>query len=108
MRAKVDRGILSDDYGDWVCNCGPSKKRDGKCMFEGGLCRTKCVIYKFECVECKEEYIGSTQQFVKKRLGQHCSDVKQLMLKDVKSDKFAEHFVKRRFELSSDPILTEV
>ena len=98
FRAKVDRGIMSDDYGDWVCNCGPSKKRDGKCMFEGGLCRTKCVIYKFECVECKEEYIGSTQQFVKKRLGQHCSDVKQLMLKDVKSDKFAEHFVKQRIE----------
>ena len=98
LRGKQDEGVVSDDYSDWKCNCGPGKKRDGECMFKGGLCRSKCVIYNFKCKICDSEYVGSTQQFVKKRLAQHCGDVKRLLLKDEKSDKFAEHFVKHRFE----------
>jgi len=98
LRSKVDKGVISDDYCDWVCNCGPKAKREGECIWEGGRCRAKCVIYKYKCLVCSAEYVGSTQQPAKKRLGQHCGDVKRLVYREEKSDKFAEHFAEHRVQ----------
>lgn len=102
LRQKVDKGVLSDDYCDWNCNCGPSAKRDGECIWPEGRCRTKCVIYNYTCLCCRAEYIGSTQQNAKKRLGQHCGDARRLVYKEIKSDKFADHFGKHRIEMLED------
>ena len=102
LRSKVDKGVISDDLCDWKCNCPNAAKRQGECIWPGDRCRAKCVIYKYTCLVCQAEYVGSTQQFAKKRLGQHCGDVRRLTYKGEKSDKFAEHFSKHRIEELKD------
>ena len=101
LRSKVDKGVISDDYCDWTCNCGQQAKRDGECIWNG-KCRAKCVIYHYKCLKCAAEYVGSTQQPCKKRLGQHCGDARRFVYKDEKSDKFADHFGKHRIEVLED------
>ena len=85
LRSKVDKGVISDDFCDWKCNCPKDVKRNGECIWPGARCRAKCVIYKYTCVVCQSEYVGSTQQFAKKRLGQHCGDVRRLTYKGEKA-----------------------
>ena len=60
------------------------------------------MIYNYGCLVCGVEYVGSTQQFAKKRLGQHCGDVRRLVYREEKSDKFAEHFGEHRVKALKD------
>ena len=93
LNAKIMNGIVSRDFMDRECNCYAPSKVDGKCMFNGD-CRKCCVIYKATCTHCDMHYIGSTQNDVKKRISQHCRDVKNLVNRDINSDSFASHFAK--------------
>ena len=48
--------------------------------------------YQVRCKSTGKIYIGNTQQYFKKRIGAHLSDVKRLVLEGKKSDSFANHF----------------
>ena len=49
------------------------------------------VIYKVTCKCCGKIYIGNTQQKLKDRMGQHFTDVKNLVEKGKGSDTFVTH-----------------
>jgi len=91
LNRKLMDGIVSRDFRDQPCNCNRASKIDGKCAYNEE-CRKMCVVYKVICQICDEPYIGQTQQKLKNRMGGHFQDVKDLVVKDKKSDSFASHF----------------
>ena len=98
LNKKVMNGIISLDCASRACNCTkPMKNRDGNCIFNG-LCRQTTAIYKVTCTTCEAAghpmyYIGSTQNFVKRRCGtEHADDVCKLVNQGIPSDSFASHF----------------
>ena len=107
LRSKVDEGVHSGDFLDEVCNCQARMKVDGKCIFGGG-CRRKCVIYKYECTVCGEEYIGSTQNSAKERLKGHCQDARDWVRLGKPTDTFAQHFGRHVKELGLEPSAANV
>jgi hypothetical protein len=98
LNKKVMHGVISLDFAKRKCNCTKAlKDSNNQCIFSGN-CRTTTVIYRVTCLTCKENghpmyYIGSTQNFVKKRCAeQHADDVCRLVNQGVQSDSFANHF----------------
>ena len=87
LNAKLADGLRSLDFKDLDCNC-----RNKEACPYGGRCRRSIVVYKATCLQSGKQYIGNTQQHVKKRLQQHVQDVKALVLHDKQSDSFASHF----------------
>ena len=76
--SKLMAGI--DDL-TWItrpCNCGPSYKVDGKCIY-GEKCRVACVVYKATCKCCNQSYIGKSQHYWKKRMQEHFRDVWKML-----------------------------
>jgi len=72
-------------------DCNVASKLNGKCMYNGE-CRKMCIVYQAKCTICNKIYIGNTQQKMKSRQGQHLHDVREMTLKEKKSDSFAAHF----------------
>ena len=68
------------------CNCS----RSGNC-FADGNCRKSMVVYKLGCCTCGKFYIGNTQQKLKTRFQQHCSNVRSLLERNVPSNTFVRH-----------------
>ena len=87
LNSKLNDGLRSLDFEDLDCNC-----RNREACPYGGFCRRSIVVYKATCLKTGKQYIGNTQQHVKKRIQQHVQDVKQLVLKNKSSDSFASHF----------------
>ena len=50
------------------------------------------VEYNCEGLQCGENYIGNTQNHLKKRIGTHFTETRKLILKVEASDSFARHF----------------
>ena len=76
--SKLMEGI--DDL-TWItrpCNCGPSFKVDGQCIY-GGKCRVACVVYKATCKCCNQVYIGKLQRYWKTRMQEHFKDVWKML-----------------------------
>ena len=65
----------------------------GQCIY-GGSCRKSCVVYKATCSDGKY-YIGSTQQFVKNRMGGHFDEVRSFINQRKPGDSFARHVAKK-------------
>ena len=82
LQRKMMAGVRSLDYVPRACNC--SQKRLDKstrfCVF-GGKCRRSMVVYQFRIKETNEVYIGSTQNYLKKRFSGHCQSVRNLWVK---------------------------
>ena len=70
LNAKLADGLRSLDFEDLDCNC-----RNREACPYGGRCRRSIVVYKATCLQSGKQYIGNTQQHVKKRLQQHVQDV---------------------------------
>ena len=87
LNAKISEGIKSLDFENLDCNC----KKPENCPYKG-KCRRAIVVYKATCLKTGKQYIGNTQQYVKKRIQQHVQDVKNLVLNEKNSDSFASHF----------------
>ena len=87
LNSKLADGLNSLDFEDLDCNC-----RNREACPYGGRCRRSIVVYRATCLQTGKQYIGNTQQHVKKRLQQHVQDVKALVLQNKQSDSFASHF----------------
>ena len=68
--SKVMAGIVDEGSRDRDCNCGPSFKKDGECIF-GGRCRESYVVCKLTCRCCNMYYVGKTQRQLKIRTWEH-------------------------------------
>ena len=90
--AKIGRGMFSKDLMDRWCNCSLPSKVNGKCVYEG-KCRSTCLIYDVTCSICDSIYIGNAQNYSRKRMDGHLSDIQRLLKNGQKSDLFASHFV---------------
>ena len=93
LTGKLLKGITSRDYMDRPCNCQSQSKVNGKCMY-GPNCRKSIVVYNCECVVCGSNYIGNTQNQLKKRISTHVSETEDLLIEGKASDSFARHFSK--------------
>ena len=87
LNAKLADGLNSLDFEDLDCNC----RKKELCPY-GGRCRRSIVVYKATCLQSGKQYIGNTQQHVKKRMQQHVQDVKSLVVHNKQSDSFASRF----------------
>ena len=87
LNAKLADGLNSLDFEDLDCNC----RKKELCPY-GGRCRRSIVVYKATCLQSGKQYIGNTQQHVKKRMQQDVQDVKSLVVHNKQSDLFASHF----------------
>ena len=79
------------DFMDRLCNCNKASKVDGQCIY-GSKCRKSIVVYNCECLQCGANYVGNTQNHLKKRIGTHLTETRKLLLKGEASDSFARHF----------------
>jgi hypothetical protein len=85
LKAKLNEGLILLDYKALPCNSIVNNKR-GICAYYNGKCRTPIVVYKATWEKTNMTYVGNTQQHPKKKMQQHHNDVKDLVLKDKRSD----------------------
>ena len=78
LSSKLNENLTSLDYMERPCNCPAHCKINGKCPYND-KCRTSCIVYQVRCKSTGKTYIGNTQQYLKKRIGAHLSDVKRLI-----------------------------
>ena len=91
LSSKLNENLTSLYYMDRPCNCPTQCKVNSKWPYTD-KCRTSFIGYQVRCKSPGKIYIGNTQQYFKKRIGAHLSDVKRLVLEGKKSDSFANHF----------------
>lgn len=93
LRFKVMEGVVSLDFEDRLCNCMAKTLVDGVCAYDS-MCRKSMVVYEMEYLVCTKFYIGNTSQKLKNRMGQHCDDIRRLVMSGVATYSFAKHFTK--------------
>ena len=77
MRAKINRKIEDLNFPNLGCNC-----TGGRCKLVDQNCRKSGVIYQIACnvnSSCEKKYVGSTQRFAKVRVGEHLSNIKDVL-----------------------------
>ena len=74
LAAKIGQGILSNDFVGRECNCSLSYKFNIRCVCKG-KCQNKCLIYEVKFFMCDANYIGNTQQKLKKIMDGHFSNI---------------------------------
>ena len=65
IAVKIGRVILSKYLMDRECNSSIPYKDNIKCVYKD-KCRSKCLIYEVKWSMCESDYIGNTQQKIKK------------------------------------------
>jgi len=90
LLSKLTKDVGSLDFDTISCNCNIWSKVNGKFPYNS-LCQHSIVVYKATCKLSGKFYIGNTQQKLKARLTQHCTEVKALVNKGIISDSFAKH-----------------
>ena len=90
LNKKLTSSLVCKDFESLPCNCINKCKIDGKCIFNK-QCRKRVIIYEATCNVCNMNYVGNTQQFMKKRMYGHLNDVVSSVHGKLKSDTFACH-----------------
>ena len=90
MRSKINRKIEDLNFPNLGCNCS-----GGRCKLIDQKCRKSGVIYQISCNvnnSCEMKYVGSTQRFAKVRIGEHLSNIKDVLRgeKQLKEEKNRE------------------
>jgi hypothetical protein len=75
------------------------KSGNGDCAY-GGNCRQQMVVYNLHCICCGKDYVGKTQNHLRKRTDTHYYKA-WLVVKGHFKDSFARHVARHCKELTS-------
>ena len=93
ISSRLNEDLVSLDFLKKSCDCRPSTKRLGFCVYNL-QCKVPCVVYKATCIKTGAIKVGNTQQFFKDRMNGHYQDVRNLVRHNVLSDSFARFFAR--------------
>ncbi len=105
LNAKVNAGL--EDVSEWNLDCvcqKRCKKGNGDCAY-GGNCRQQMVVYNLHCKCCGKDYVGKTQNHLRKRTDTHYYEA-WLGMKGHFKDSFARHVAGHCKELTSSNAVT--
>ena len=89
---KLDRDIDSLDFMNRDCNCPTDKDTGEQTCNYNNICRNRVVVYQATCKASGMKYIGSTHQFIKKRMQGHNNNVITCQQTGTSKTSFARHF----------------
>ena len=74
------------------CNCSPDPRTGTVICGYNDQCRRRIVVYEAKCKHSGDRYIGSTHQFLKKRMQGHNNDVITCQQTGKNKSSFSAHF----------------
>ena len=91
LTQKLLRNVVSLSLRNRECNC---RDRATKGCRWGGDCRAVCVIYRAHDLVTQKDYLGHTQQQMKKRGTQHLGQTNKQIRTGKHYDSFSDHFAR--------------